>query len=472
MSHVQTVKKDAWPTINGNVSFWMDELGPITRRPALAGDTVVDVAIIGAGYTGLWTAYYLLKSAPSLNVAILERNYAGYGASGRNGGWLSAEPAGDMNRYARARGEQAAQALQAHMFDTVNEVIRVTQEEGIDADVAHDGLLYFADNPAQMERLRNRVESSRRWGWTDKDNWLLSGDEFRERVNISSAIGAFYTPHGARVHPAKLARGLAEVVENLGATIYEDTEVTQFAEGKVTTDRGVVDADHVIVALEGYLSRMNGYGRAMLPMNSSMIITNPLPEDIWSEIGWKKSETLGDAAHSFTYIQPTADRRIALGGRGVPLDFNNSFDFDGQLKPRAIQQLRDRLYDIFPQTRGIGLSHSWSGVLGVPRDWSGTVRYDQKTGLGMAGGYVGHGVAGTNLAARTLADYILGKEDSELFDLGWIGRNPRNWEPEPLRYIGASLFYRVYGMADAMERESSSTKSALIAKIADKVAGR
>ena len=460
-----------WPTVNGNVSFWMDQVGVNSRRPALAGNCEADVAIIGAGYTGLWSAYYLLKANPDLNVVVLEKEFAGYGASGRNGGWLSAEPAGDMNRYAKANGVAAARTLQQEMFHTVREVVDVVEKEGIDADVAYDGLAYFATNDAQFERLKARVEGSKRWGWTEEDNWILSGDELRERVNIEAAVGGFYTPHNARVQPAKLVRGLAEVVEKLGATIYEDTQVTHFGAGKAVTDRGTVTANHVLVALEGYLSRIEGYGRRMLPMNSSMLITEKIPDDIWAEIGWKNAETLGDAAHSFTYIQRTVDQRIAFGGRGVPLDFNNGFDPDGHIKPGAIKQLRQRLYEVFPQVKGLGLAHSWTGVLGVPRDWSGTVNYDRATGFGMAGGYVGHGVAGANLAGRTLADFVLGN-DTELTNLAWIGRNARKWEPEPLRTIGASLLYKVYGFADDLESRSDSAETSPVAKMANLVAGR
>jgi len=460
-----------WPTVNGNVSFWMDQVGVDSRRPALPGNREVDVAIVGAGYTGLWTAYYLLKENPNLKVAVLEKEYAGYGASGRNGGWLSAEPAGDMNRYAKDHGVAAARKLQQEMFHTVREVVEVAEREGIDADIEYDGLVYFATNEAQQQRLRNRVENSKRWGWTPEDNWILSGDEVRERVNIEEAVGGFYTPHNARVQPAKLVRGLAEVVEKLGATIYEDTQVTHFGPGKAVTDRGTVKAKHVLVALEGYLSRIEGYGRRMLPMNSSMLITEQIPDDIWAQINWKKAETLGDAAHSFTYIQHTTDQRIALGGRGVPLDYNNGFDPDGHIQPGAIKQLRERLYEIFPLVKGLGLAHSWTGVLGVPRDWSGTVNYDRSTGFGMAGGYVGHGVAGANLAGRTLADFVCGKE-SELTNLAWIGRDARKWEPEPLRTIGASLLYKVYGFADDLESRTASAKTSPVAKIANIVAGR
>lgn len=461
----------SWPRINGNVSFWMDQLGPVQRRSPLAGDTETDVVIVGAGFTGLWTAYYLLQADPGLSVTLVEQEYAGFGASGRNGGWLSAEPPGKMDQYAASQGKEAALRLQQEMFSTIDEVIAVADQHGIDASIRKDGLLYFATNSAQMSRLRERVRASADWGWPAEDMTLLSAAELSERVRIAGGVGAFFTPHAARVDPARLVRGLADVVESLGGTIYEDTTATEFGPHRVETDRGKVRAKHVIIALEGYLSRISGQGRRMLPMNSSMIITEPLDDGAWESVAWSGAETLGDAAHSFTYMQRTDDRRIALGGRGAPYNFRSSFDWDGRTNQQAITQLIERLHALFPGVAQTPIAQSWTGILGVPRDWSGTVSYDSATGVGMAGGYVGHGVSATNLAGRTLADFILGR-DSHLTRLGWIDRSARKWEPEPIRWFGASALYRVYGAADALESRSSSGKTSFLAKAASAVAGR
>ncbi|WP_387745012.1 NAD(P)/FAD-dependent oxidoreductase [Kocuria nitroreducens] len=431
----------------------------------------MDVAIAGAGFSGLWTAYYLLQARPDLVVAVVEKEFAGYGASGRNGGWLSAEPPGNMGRYAARRGVDATLQLQQEMFRTVDEVISVAQSRGIDASIRKDGLLYFATNDAQMNRLKERVASSTTWGWTEDDITLLDAPQLRDRVNVPSGIGGLYTHHAARIDPARFVRGLAEAVEALGGTVYEDTTVTAFAPHALVTDRGRIRAKNVIVTLEGYLSRMPGYGRRMLPMNSSMIITEPLTDEAWETLGWRGAETLGDAAHSFTYMHRTDDRRIALGGRGVPYNFRSSFDWDGRTNERAVAQLIERLHSIFPATATTPVAHTWTGVLGVPRDWSGSVSFDRATGIGMAGGYVGHGVSATNLAGRTLADFVLG-QDTQLTRLGWIDRTPRKWEPEPIRWLGASTLYRVYGAADGLEARSSSGNTSLLAKAATAVAGR
>lgn len=460
-----------WPKVNGKVSFWIDQIGPIPKRDPLPSDITVDVAIVGAGFTGLWTAYYLLKERPELSVAIIEKEFAGFGASGRNGGWLSAEAPGKMDNYADNRGKQAAVDLQRAMFSTVDEVVDVAKKHNIDDSVQKDGLLYVATNDAQLERLKQRVDESAQWGWDSDDIGLLNGDELAQRVNVQDAIGALYTPHAARVHPGRLVRGLAEVVESMGAKIYEDTAALRIDSGVVQTDRGRVRAKKIGVALEGYQSKLVGRGRRMLPMNSSMIVTEPLSYKAWAEIGWQGAETLGDGAHGFTYTQRTEDGRIALGGRGVPYNYANSFDWNGRTDERAVRIMIDRLNTMFPATKGVPIAHTWTGVLGVPRDWSATVSLNPESGIGVAGGYVGHGVAGTNLAGRTLKDFIL-EEDTDLTRLGWVDRSPRKWEPEPLRWLGATAFYRVYEIADAQENKNKSKATSPLANIANTIAGR
>lgn len=460
-----------WPRVNGKVSFWIDQLGPITRRAPLPGDITVDVAIIGAGFTGLWTAYYLLQERPDLSIAVVEKEFAGFGASGRNGGWLSAESPGKITSYAKSQGIQATVDLQRAMFSTVDEVIRVATEHNIDASIQKDGLLYVATNDAQLERLKHRSNTSLQWGWEPDDIDMLSASELSRRINIQDAVGGLYTPHAARVNPGQLVRGLADVVESAGATIYENTAALSIHPGIVQTDRGKIHANSIAVTLEGYQSRFIGRGRRMLPMNSSMIVTEPLPDEAWQEIGWEGAETLGDAAHGFTYTQRTEDGRIALGGRGVPYNYANSFDSDGHTDERAVKTMINRLNTMFPATRGVPIAHTWTGILGVPRDWSATVSFNPETAIGVAGGYVGHGVSGTNLAGQTLKDFILA-ENTDLTRLGWVDRSPRKWEPEPLRWLGANAFYRVYEAADAQEGKNSSKKTSPLASIANTIAGR
>lgn len=454
---------------NGQVSFWYRAIGVPERRPALPGSLDVDVAIVGGGFTGLWTAYYLKKAQRDLRIAVLEKEFAGFGASGRNGGWLSSEPPGQLRRYAKARGWPAAVALQKEMFASVDEVVAVAASERIDADIQKDGLLHVATNEAQARRMLGRVTDLRRAGWGPEDLHALDSDGLAARVRVADGTAALWSPHCARIQPAKLVRGLASAVERLGVAIYEGTEVMEIRPHEAVSQRGTVRATYVIRALEGFTASIES-PRLWLPMNSSMLVTAPLPESAWEQIGWRGAELVGDEAHSFSYIQRTADGRIAIGGRGIPYRFGSHWDEAGETRSATLKQLTRTLGQLFPAARGVAIEHTWSGVLGVPRDWCAAVNLDRRSGLGWAGGYVGHGVTATNLAGRTLRDLVL-DEDTELTRLPWVGRHVRRWEPEPLRWLGVRGLYLAYRAADRQERAGGSSTSP-IARLADRISGR
>jgi glycine/D-amino acid oxidase-like deaminating enzyme len=452
--------------VNGAVSHWYTQLP--TPRPGLPGDRDADVCIVGAGYTGLWTAYYLKQADPGLRITLLEARFAGFGASGRNGGWLSGLPPGHRGVLAKTHGRGNVIAWQHMLNEAVDEVIDVAAREGIDADIVKGGNLEVARTPAQAKRLRHEVDEDRRWGVEDAQ--ILTADETRQRINVDSLVLGGFNPHCARIQPAKLARGLADVVERLGATLYEQTPVTRIQPGRAVTPLGTVRAPVIIRATEGFTARMPGLRRRWLPMNSAMIATDPLPQQVWDAIGWQGRETLGDLAHGFFYAQRTADGRIALGGRAVPYRYASGIDRDGAVGQDTIDYLTGVLNTALPQTRGVPIAHGWCGVLAVPRDWTAGVRLDPSTGLGEAGGYVGHGVTATNMAGRTCADLIL-KRSTELTALPWVNHVSRTWEPEPLRWLGVRGLYTAYKLADRHEAGGRTTNSP-IAALADRITGR
>ncbi|GGT55022.1 NAD(P)/FAD-dependent oxidoreductase [Streptomyces purpureus] len=460
-------------TVNGGISFWYAQEGVPAPREPLPGDTQADVCIVGGGYTGLWTAYYLKKAVPFLNIVVLEAKFCGYGASGRNGGWLYNGIAG-RDRYAKLHGHDAAVRLQQAMNDTVGEVVDVCAAEQIDADIHRGGVLEVAHNPAQLVRLKDFHATELSYG--EKDRELLGARETAARVRVAGAVGSSWTPHGARLHPVKLVTGLAAAVEALGVTIHESTPVAEIRPKHAVTPYGTVRAPYILRCTEGFTPNLKGLKRTWLPMGSSMIATEPLPEETWAEIGWDGRETLGDMAHAYMYAQRTADDRIALGGRGIPYRFGSRTDNDGRTQPATIDALREILVRFFPQLAGAGIAHAWSGVLGVPRDWCATVTLDRSTGLGWAGGYVGSGVATTNLAARTLRDLI--QQDSgqsgptDLTTLPWVNHKVRRWEPEPFRWFGVHTLYAAYRTADRRESTSPTATTDPLAKAANRISGR
>lgn len=455
---------------NGDISFWYAGTGEPTRRPPLDGDRSADVCIVGGGFTGLWAAYYLKKERPELDIVIIEREFCGFGASGRNGGWLSARFATPRADLVASHGEAAARAHERAMKETVDEVIAVCRAESIDADIVQSGVLVVARGSVQAERLSGHLAVEREWGVGPEDLVALDGDALKARIRVTRAVCGAWNRQGARVHPAKLVQGLAAVVEQMGVTIYESTAVHRLSSGVATSDRGTVKAPIVLRCTEGFTASLAGQRRKLLPLNSAMVVTAPLPPDVWAELGWQGEQLLGDVAHAYMYAQRTADGRIAFGGRGVPYRFGSRVDRRGQTQDATIRQLGRLMHEFFPATAGIPIDHAWCGVLGVARDWASSASFDRASGLGAAGGYVGNGVGTANLAGRTLRDMVLGR-DTMLTRLPWVNHQARGWEPEPLRWVGARLVYWLYRAADRRELRSGKGPSVL-AKVAGQVSGR
>jgi len=455
---------------NGDVSFWYADIGgEPARRPPLPGDIDADICIVGAGFTGLWSAYYLKKAEPSLRIAIVEKEFAGFGASGRNGGWLSGGFSWSREKYEKTSSRRAVIDMQAAMIGTVNEVIAVCEAEGIDADIRRTDELLVATNEAQEQRAKAMYADARSWELTEERVAYIDAAEASRRIAVKNARGAFVVKNVARVQPAKLVQGLARAVAGMGVAIYEDTTVLSIDKGAVVTDRGTVRAEKIIRATEGFTAGIKGHERLWLALNSAIVVTEPLPDSVWKEIGWDGYEVLGDAAHAYCYAQRTREGRIAMGGRGVPYRYGSRTDTRGVTQQATIDKLHRILVTLLPQTRGLALDHAWCGTLGVPRDWCATVGFDRASGIGWAGGYVGLGVSTSNLSGRTLCDLLLGR-DTGLTRLPWVNRTVKKWEPEPLRWLGVHSMYQLYRIAD--EREAAGLgRTSRLATLADRLTG-
>jgi glycine/D-amino acid oxidase-like deaminating enzyme len=457
---------------NGELGFWHASLGGAgPTRPALGGPTEADVCIVGAGYTGLWTAWALRQAEPAIRIVVVDRAHVGFGASGRNGGWLSGFLPGDREVMARGgQGRAGVIALQRALHRAVDQVAGICEAEGIDADLHKGGSLTVATSPAQLARLRSKLAAARVWGVGPEDAWELGQDEVEGRVRVAGALGALFSPHCARIQPAKLVRGLATAVERRGVEIYEATPVETIRPHVAQTAFGDVSARWVVRATEGFTAGLPGLGRQLLPMNSSMIVTEPLGPQRWAEIGWRGAETLADGAHAYLYAQRTLDGRIAIGGRGVPYRFASRTDHRGVTPAKTAGDLAAGLHRLLPAARGIDIAHAWCGVLGVARDWCPSVGVDRHSGLAWAGGYAGDGVTAAHLAGLTLADLIVGA-DTERTRMPWVGHESRPWEPEPLRWAGVRGIYHLYRAADRAETAGRNGTS-MWARVAGRISGR
>lgn len=462
-----------------DLSFWFDSLAgsgrdDLTPRAGLVGDQRTDVCIIGGGLTGLWTAYYLKRANPELAITVVEKHIAGFGASGRNGGWCSALFPTSTDALRRAYGDEAAIAMRQAMIDTVDEVGRVVAAEGIDCDYVKGGTLTFARSDVQLAAARAEVAAASafgpdrlqlvtaasRSGAGDSDSGTGDADEpdgtaaLVRALEATRSSAAAFDPSCARLHPAKLVRGLAEVVEKMGVVIAEQTEVVEWAPRRVLcqgeTGQSLVHCDTVVIATEGYGAGLPGVRRRILPLYSLMIATEPLPAELWDELGIEHGTTFSDFRHLLVYGQRTADDRFAFGGRGARYHWGSSITPGHDRSAPVFAHLERALVDLFPAVADAEITHRWGGPLGVPRDWHATASFNPRTGVAFAGGYVGDGLSTTNLAGRTLAD-LIGDRDTELTVLPWVNHLSPKWEPEPLRFLGANLGLLGTTAADAEE---------------------
>jgi glycine/D-amino acid oxidase-like deaminating enzyme len=432
-------------------SFWLETAGEVlTPRPSMQRSNEVDIAILGGGYSGLWTAYYLLRANPGLRVTILEKEIVGFGASGRNGGWCSSRfpvsPAVLQERY----GAEATRNLLLAMFDSVEEVGRICAKEGIAADYRRGGILSLARSTHQLPSLRASFEAYRRLG-LESHFQLLSAVESRERVHATKIDGGLYTPEGASIHPGRLVRGLAAAVEKLGGVIYENTEVTRVCPGpgaRLVTLAGELFAKQaVLLAGEAYLTRLRQFHRALLPMYSLISLTEPLTPGQWAQVGWQNYESLASNRLTVDYLTRTADGRILFGSRGAPYEFGSRISDEQDMHEPTHARVHKAVVDWFPSLKGIQFTHNWGGPVGVPRDWMPTVRFDPKTHLGLIGGYTGQGVATSNLAGRLMAALVAAKSVG-LEKLPVAQRSSPNWEVEPLRWLVVTYVQKAFQRID------------------------
>ena len=447
-----------------NCPLWHEES---PARNALDGEMEVDVAIVGAGYTGLWAAYYLLKAQPSLRVVLLDRESVGFGASGRNGGWASAIFPISLSRVAQMYSHAAALQLQAAMNETVDEIGRVLNLEGIDADYAKQGFLSLARSRPQFERIQATVEASASFGLPDQ--WCaLSAAEASARVGAERVLGGLYSEHCALVHPGKLVRGLAAVVERLGARIFEKTPALGIDSGYVRTQHGGVKAGTVVRATEAFSCQLSQWRRSVIPLYSLVLATEPLPQELRQRLGLDHRLAFNDMRHLRVYGQMTAQGRLVFGGRGAPYRLGSRISPEDDLVDKVHVNIRAAMLEFFPGLADVRITHRWGGALGVSRDWCPTVSMDKEKRIAWAGNYVGDGVATSNLAGRILRNLILGHEDS-LNSLPVVNHRSPEWEPEPVRWIGVNGGLTAAGFSDFEERMTNQPSRT--ARLLEKLTG-
>jgi len=448
-------------------SLWRASLEPTPTRPSLRNDDDVDVAIVGGGYTGLWTARELLRRDPSLRVALCEKETCGYGASGRNGGWASAYyPQSDAS-VGKHFGANALRHLRQILHQSVGDLGATLASDGVDADFVHGGTLKVARSGPQRARLLASVAEAHESGLSTSDISWLEPEEMDERLRVSASQGGTFSPHCARVHPLRLAQGLANVCAQLGVAIYEQTPVLrvhpahQSSPARVITPSGQLRARYVVLATEGFTPTFPRHRRDVVPLYSLMIATAPLEPAFWRDAGLANYETFSDDRHLLIYAQRTSDDRLAFGGRGAPYHFGSRVADRYVNDEKIFARLEDSLRELFPRLSS-DVTHRWGGPLAMPRDHSPFVRVDHHSGLAAAGGYTGDGVVLSLVAARALADLLTRPDEPTPYTtLPFVAHESRRWEHEPLRWLGINAAVALASYGDRVERRRNRTSRAV-----------
>ena len=453
-----------------NASLWAATTDPSLKQSLggqLQGTHVADIGIVGAGYTGLWTAYYLLQLDPSLSISIIDAKYAGFGASGRNGGWVSALFPASLEALARKSNRAEAVRMHQAMTANISQIGSVIRHQNWDVDWHHGGTVVAARTPVQLDRAMAEVRSMQSWG-LGADLELLDEKSTRERINATDVLGGTFTPHCAAINPFKLVRLLAIYLKEQGVVFFESTPVGDITPGLIRTETGSLRAPITIRATEGYTRTLKGERRTLAPVYSLMLATEPLPPEVMASIGLADRETFADHRNLIIYGQRTADNRIAFGGRGAPYFYGSKISPAQDQNSAVHQELWHTLTDMFPILHNSRVTHTWGGPLGIARDWWASCGFDPVTGQAWSGGYVGDGVGTSHLGGKTLA-HLITQTPSELTSLPWVNHHSRPWEPEPLRWVGTNA--ALVAMEKSDDYETRTGRTSLTATVVKKLIG-
>ena len=439
-----------------NSSLWQGKQNIDYRKPISKNDSF-DVVIIGAGFSGLWSAFHLKQFQPNLKIAILEKEYVGFGASGRNGGWASAEYPTSSNRLIKENGLESYKNLRTAITKSIDEIGEIAKSNNWQIDYAKGGALVFARGNAQLSRISKEI---------DEEHQLLNKSQTTDLLNIPSALGSVFTPHCAALNPFKLVRALADHLEKLGVMIYEQSSVSEIRDKQVEVNGFNVNCTFSIRATEAFTPR-KWMGNRQIPIYSLMVATEPLSNEVVKEIRNTQRATFQEACHLITYAQITGDNRLALGGRGVRYKLFSRLSERSEIDNRMHSALEKRARSWFPQITDAKFEYRWGGAVALTRRWQAYLNFDQATGRAEIGGYVGDGVTLSYLVAKTLAEKM---SNIKTANLPFIDQGIGRWEPEPIRYLAVNAGFKATVLADYEEKITN--RPSLLASIIDPLINR
>lgn len=429
-------------------SFWLGNSGAYQENAPLKGDLNCDVVIVGGGYAGIATAYFLKRAEPSMSVAVLEAEVIGFGASGRNAGFAMTTFGLMMSLTKTFFGPEKTRQSHRYMERAVDLVGELVAEHHLDCDYERTGFLRIATTPAYIKRIREEVELVHSLGLEGVE-WI-DAQAVRERVNSPLYLGAWWEPRCALVNPAKLAREMKRVAAQFGAQIYERTPVSEISRGagtfRVKTATGTVTAGRLVIATNAYSLSIPQVRRQQVPVWTHIVLTEPLEPEQLVPIGWKGREGIEDYRNLVHYYRLTADNRLLMGGRDVTLGFAGNMDRD--LNASTFEQLERDIVAFYPSLKGVKITHRWGGPVSVPIDMTPALGYlgDQRAVYSL--GCMGHGVSLTHLNGLVLADLLLERK-TEWTECFPVKRSVIPWPPEPIRWAASQAILGYLHAEDA-----------------------
>lgn len=439
-----------------NSSLWQGNQNVIYRKSINKNESF-DVAIIGAGFSGLWSAFHLKQFQPNLKIAVFEKEYVGFGASGRNGGWASAEYPTSSNRLIKENGLESYKNLRTAITKSIDEIGQIAKSNNWQIDYAKGGALVFARGNAQLSRISKDI---------DDEHQLLNKSQTTELLNIPSALGSIFTPHCAALNPFKLVRTLADHLEKNGVIIYEQSNVSEIKDKQVAVNGFKVNCIFSIRATEAFTPR-RWMGNRQIPIYSLMVATEPLSSEVIKQIRNAQRATFQEACHLITYAQITADNRLAIGGRGVRYKLFSRLSERSEIDNRMHSALERRARSWFPQISDAKFEYRWGGAVALTRRWQAYLNFDQAASRAEIGGYVGDGVTLSYLVAKTLAEKM---SKLKTANLPFVDQRIGKWEPEPIRYLAVNAGFKATVIADYEEKITK--KPSLLAAIIDPLINR
>lgn len=415
-------------------SFWHGTAA-YEPGPALAGEVSVDVAVVGGGFTGLSAALHL-REAEALDVAVLESEVVGFGASGRNAGFAMTLFGLTLSFTKWRFGKERAAEAHHYMERAVDYVGELVARHGIDCEYERTGFLRVATSPAYAERIQHELALAEALGLKDIE-WLAA-EALAERVGSPLYLGAWWEPRCALVNPAKLAWGLKRAAEGAGVRVHEQTPVVDIIRRGdaivLRTPEGSVKAKKLVLATNAYSIDVPGLTRKQVPVFTHIVLTEPLAPERLAPIGWRGREGIEDARNLVHYYRLTKENRLLMGGGDVTLGYGKDLDRDASAPTFA--ELEAHAQAVFPSLAGVTFTHRWGGPVSVPIDMTPAMGFLGDERVVYSLGCVGHGVSMTHLNGRTIADLVLGRE-TDLTEVFFVNRRTLPWPPEPFRLMAS-----------------------------------